>query len=98
LRQDPVPKFAPQLEKSLTGKVKSNKNERRHVLEVLGYVGVLCPADRPSCRDRYIGYEERQRLQPKHFGARDWEYPAQHWSGHVGLHRDIAAEVFGIGG
>jgi hypothetical protein len=83
------------LQKAIAGVVRSNKIERQALLEILGYVGVLCPPGLPSFQVRFVGYEERDALQPTHFFKREWAYPVQHWTGEVGIDLVAVAAWFG---
>lgn len=60
------------LAKSFPVTIKSNKIELQHLLEILGFCGVLCPSDQTSYFERFVRYEEAELQQPKQFFKREW--------------------------
>ena len=88
IRALPVSAQLSELEQSLVGKLKSNKLDRTHLLEILGYCGILRDPKKPAFHERFVGYEERCWLQPDHFYKRDWNYPVQNWTGVHGVDED----------
>jgi hypothetical protein len=76
---------------------RSNALERRLTIEVLGYAGVLCPSSRPSYRDAFVGLVERESLRPRSGGAKEWQYPVQHWTGLDGVNAEAASFWFAQG-
>lgn len=83
------------LTKAIPASIKSNKIERQHLLEILGFCGVLCPPEQVSYFERFVGFEEAELLQPKHFFKRDWAHPIRHWTSADGVDREAAQWWFG---
>lgn len=83
------------LKTSITGLLKSNKRERDILLHILGYSGILCSRKIPSFVDRFIGYQERELAQTKHFYKRDTAYPLRHWTGKDGVNETAVEWWFG---
>ena len=78
-----------QLEISLRGVFKSNVGERRTLIEILGYAGVLAPEGR-------TGYLNEFTLVPEYTGEHrnDWAYPAIWWRGSDGVCRAAVNRLF----
>lgn len=81
------------LEKELRGVLPSNTNERRTLLAILGYCGVLQPAGRTG----FFGdFTPRIGRDPPLTGkSNDWEYPVSWWRGSDGVNEDAARYWFG---
>ncbi|MEM7011840.1 MAG: hypothetical protein AAF585_10190 [Verrucomicrobiota bacterium] len=71
------------LDKALSGIVKGNKRDRQHILEILGYCGILGTPDGIPMRKRY--FTRRSAPMPDHFYSREWHYPASFWNGSIGI-------------
>ena len=80
---------ANQLEKALRGVFSANLNERRGLIEVLGYAGVLAPKGR-------TGYLNEFTLVPEHTGEHknDWGYPVIWWRGSDGVCQSAVDRLF----
>lgn len=70
------------LEKAITGLFPSSKSERRNVLEILGYCGILQPSDHPTFFQGYASMDDR--AQPTEH-KNDWSYPLLWWRGRDGV-------------
>lgn len=79
------------LTKALRGLFPANEAERRVVVEILGYTGILSPAARPSPFDVFIAVGERD-TPPS--AKNDWAYPASWWRGHDGVRADAVSYWF----
>ena len=71
------------LEKSLRGVLPSNSQERRNIIGILGFAGVLIPRNRPTFWDEYPLCIERE--PPRN--TNDWPYPVLWWTGADGVNR-----------
>ncbi|MCJ1908973.1 hypothetical protein [Planococcus ruber] len=80
-----------ELEKALSKVLKSNKDERRVLLEILGFCSILSTNDRPGFIDHFIPYLERE--EPSH-AKNDWSYPVCWWTGKHGLNKNAIKEIF----
>jgi hypothetical protein len=80
------------LEKGLAGVVPSNRAEREVLLQILGYCGVLAPADEPGLLPRWRPYDQRA-LPPG--GRIDWTWPFAWWRAGAGVNEDVANWLFG---
>jgi hypothetical protein len=72
------------LDKEISRLFKSNKEERRILLEILAYCGILQPANYPSFFEAFINYNDRV-LPPVH--KIDWTYPVCWWTGKDGINQ-----------
>lgn len=65
------------LKKALAKIVKSNDSERDILCQILGYAGILQPADCPSFADAYVQWDKRGDGKPRS----DMNYPLGWWPG-----------------
>lgn len=79
------------LEKALAKVLPSNSSERRALIGILGYAGILIDPSRPDFREQFVPFEERETT-PWH--KDDWPYPVQWWMGSHGINHDAANEWF----
>jgi hypothetical protein len=79
------------LEKSLSKLLPSNSAERRILIGILGYAGILVDPNRPDFRLQFVAELDRQQT-PWH--KDDWPYPVQWWNGSHGLNETAVAEWF----
>jgi hypothetical protein len=79
------------LEKALSKLLPSNKSERRTLIGILGYAGILVDPRRPDFREQFVPATEREQT-PWH--RDDWPYPVQWWNGSHGLNEAAVAEWF----
>lgn len=79
------------LEKALASAIKSNKNERRVLIEILAYCGILQPT---SHRGYFSGFppQTERPLPPVH--KIDWTYPVAWWRGSHGVCRAALDHYF----
>ncbi len=76
------------LDKALAKALPSNSAERRILIGLLGYAGILIDATRPDFRRAFVPSVERERTL---WHKDDWPYPVQWWNGSHGV--DEAAIV-----
>ena len=87
-----APKAKPnELEKRIGKVIKSNGSERRVLIQILGYCGVLKPAGRTGFLQAFTSNEHRDR-PPDH--TNDWGYPVIWWQGADGVDRDVLNRLF----
>jgi hypothetical protein len=79
------------LQRELGKHLASSKDERRVLLEILGYCGVLQDPDYPGFLDRFTPSAAR-RTASSHG---DWSYPVEHWRGRHGTNEAGLAFWFG---
>jgi hypothetical protein len=72
------------LEKAISGIVKSNKAEREALLQILGYASVFETTDHPGYLARFVEARDRD-LPPA--SKIDWTYPFAWWRGANGSNR-----------
>ena len=66
------------LEKALAGILKSSKGERRVLIEILAFCGVLQPRSRSGYFGEFAFAFEREHSSQH---SNDWGYPARWWRG-----------------
>jgi hypothetical protein len=81
------------LEKKISKLLKSNKEERKVLLEILSYCGILSPLNRPCFFDEFVPYN--QRYLPD-FHKIDWTYPICWWRGSDGVNQEALRYFFPI--
>lgn len=81
---------ASQLEKNISGIIKSNKEERRVLLDILGVSGILENLDYKGFFDNYI-----PKSQQITRGVSDWGYPIDWWTGGDGINKRAFDFYFG---
>lgn len=79
------------LVESLKDVVRSNKAERKNLIETLSLCGILQPAGRPGYLDGFTEYRDRAHTG-EHYN--DWGYPAIWWRGSDGVNRDAVSRIF----
>jgi hypothetical protein len=88
------PKAKPnELAKRIGEVIKSNDPERRVLIEILGYCGVLKPAGRRGFLQAFTPSEYRDRDRPPDH-TNDWAYPVIWWQGADGVDRDAFNRLF----
>lgn len=70
------------LERAIANLFPSSKNERRNVLEILGYCGILQPTNHPTFFQNYANMDDR--VQPTEH-KNDWSFPFLWWRGRDGV-------------
>ncbi|WP_374569958.1 hypothetical protein [Phenylobacterium sp.] len=79
------------LDKALAKSLRSNSAERRALISILGFAGILVDPQRPSFRQRFVPESEREQT-PWH--KDDWPYPVQWWNGRCGVDEDAVLDWF----
>lgn len=79
------------LDKALAQILPSNSAERRTLIGILGFAGVLIDSIRPDFRLGFVPAESREQT-PWH--KDDWPYPVQWWNGSHGVNAPAVAEWF----
>jgi hypothetical protein len=79
------------LEKLISGLFPSSKDERRNVLQILGYCGVLQPKSQPTFLDSYANMDNR--AQPDEH-KNDWSFPTLWWRGSDGVNEKAVEFYF----
>jgi hypothetical protein len=72
------------VEKSLAGVIKGNSYERRELLAVLGYAGVLQPTSRSGFFESFTDWADREA---RPLNKDDWPYPIRWWTPKDGVDR-----------
>jgi hypothetical protein len=80
------------LEKALGSVLPSNRNERRVLLEILGYCGILAPPDHPGFAGAFVPWRSRD------VRAGDWTYPVCWWRGFHGVNATALTMFFPMAG
>jgi hypothetical protein len=80
------------LEKALQGVIPGNTDERRTLLAILGYCGVLQPANRGGFFEDFTPHNRRD---PPPSNKNDWAYPISWWRGSDGVNEKAARHWFG---
>jgi hypothetical protein len=76
-----------ELVRAIAPLVKSNADERRVLISILGYAGVLQPKSQPSFFGAYVSESEREQTP---WSKDDWPFPIQWWRGADGVSWDVA--------
>lgn len=79
------------LDKALGKVLPSNSAERRTLIGILGYAGILIDPNRPDFRQEFVPFEKREQT-PWH--KDDWPYPVQWWNGSHGVAQTAVEEWF----
>jgi hypothetical protein len=79
------------LQRELGRHLASSKDERRVLLQILGYCGVLQNPDEPGFLEGFRPFSAR-RTASSHG---DWSYPVEHWRGRHGINEAALAFWFG---
>lgn len=80
------------LDSALKTVIPSNSAERRTLIEILGYCGILVDPSHPDFRRSYVRSDRRERT---HWHTDDWHYPVQWWTAVCGISKDAVADWFG---
>lgn len=79
------------LEKALSKVIKSNKEEREVLLQILGFCSIISTDEHPGFINKFIPFEERE--EPSH-SKNDWSYPVCWWRGNAGLNQSAVNAIF----
>jgi hypothetical protein len=82
-----------ELEKRIGKLIRSNAAERRVLIEILGYCGILKPAGRCGFLQAFTSAKQTNSDLPPD-GRNDWEYPAIWWRGADGVNGAVLAQLF----
>lgn len=80
------------LDRALKSVIPSNSAERRTLIAILGYCGILVDHSRPDFRLSYVPARHREQTP---WRADDWPYPVQWWTAACGVSEDAVADWFG---
>jgi hypothetical protein len=81
------------LERCIAKIVRSNPSERRVLIQILAYCGVLKPSRRSGFLQAFTSAEHQNRDRPSD-SKNDWRYPAIWWRGADGINREALARCF----
>jgi hypothetical protein len=81
------------LEKSLSKSVHSNASERRVLIQILAYCGILQPSGRAGFFQTFVSAKDQNSDQPPDH-KNDWRYPAIWWRGADGVNREALIRCF----
>jgi hypothetical protein len=79
------------LDKALASILRSNSAERRTLIGILGFAGILVDGSRPDFRQTFVPVDLRERT---HWHTDDWPYPVQWWNGSHGVNQSAVSEWF----
>ena len=79
------------LEKALARVFASNSSERRTLIQILGYAGILKDPSKPDFRKKYVPYSLREEPSTH---KNDWSYPVMWWKGEHGIDADAVDDWF----
>jgi hypothetical protein len=89
-RDEPLKRSVMSRMKALAG-FKSTTEQRQHLLETLGYCGILETKEHGGMLKRYVNVG----LTPRKTHSSDWRYPVDFWTGKDGLNREALKFWFG---
>jgi hypothetical protein len=79
-----------QLQRAVGEHLSSSKDERRMLLQILGYCGILQNPEHPGFLEEFREYSGRHCT-----GRGDWSYPVEHWRGRHGVNEQGLRFWFG---
>lgn len=79
------------LERALSKFLRSNSSERRTLIGILGFAGILVDPTRADYRNGFVPCPDRERTA---WSKDDWPYPVQWWTGRCGLNQIAVSEWF----
>jgi len=79
------------LDKALAKVLPSNSAERRALIGILGYAGIIIDSSRPAFRKQFVPFDEREHTS---WSKDDWPYPVQWWTGSHGVQTAAVADWF----
>jgi hypothetical protein len=88
VRSLPVHSKLSDLAKALASILPSNLNERRSLIGILGYCGILQDPAKPGFLEGFPPYAERPQVP---WAKNDWPYPVQWWNGSCGVSEEAVA-------
>jgi hypothetical protein len=75
------------LEKALSKVLRSNQSERRVLLQILGYAGILRSSESPSYLEHFVASTQR-------VSHTEWAYPFSLWRGREGVYEEAVGFWF----
>lgn len=90
-RQLPIKARLGDLDKALAKTFPSNSAERRTLIALLGYAGILIDRARPDFRLNFVAANQREHT-PWH--KDDWPYPVQWWTASCGVNEEAVQDWF----
>ena len=81
----------PDLVEKLASILRSNEGERRALIGILGYCGILIDPSKPSFFDCFPRFYDRKDTR---WVKDDWPYPVRWWEGLFGVTEDAVAYWF----
>ena len=79
------------LSKALAGIFPSNEYERRTLISILGYCGILTDPERLDYRTAFPACDQREHTS---YAKDDWPYPVRWWTGCIGVNEEAVADWF----
>ena len=79
------------LDRAIAGLLPSNRFERRVLIGILGYAGILIDPSRPDFRRQFVPVAERKETR---WHKDDWPYPVRWWNGSFGVNEAAIEEWF----
>ena len=79
------------LEKAISKIFPSNKDERRVLIEILGFCGILQPQKQQGFFESFVNYNKREERPVNKI---DWAYPVSWWRGSDGVNNDALTFFF----
>lgn len=79
------------LDKALAKVLPSSSPERRGLIGILGYAGILVNPSKPDFRQDYVAADARERTP---FHTDDWPYPVQWWTAACGVNEEAVRDWF----
>lgn len=79
------------LSKALAGVFPSNEYERRTLISILGYSGILADPERLDYRTAFPICDQREYTS---YAKDDWPYPVRWWTGSIGVNEEAVADWF----
>ncbi len=90
-RSMPLTSKLADLDKSLAKVLKSNSAERRCLIGILGYAGILIDPSRPTFRTQFVPAASREQTP---WYKDDWPYPVRWWNGSFGVEQAAVDDWF----
>ena len=79
------------VEKALSKVLKSNKEEREVLLQILGFCSILSPSEYPGFINLFVPFDERETPDQS---KNDWDYPVCWWTGKDGINKNALKLIF----
>jgi hypothetical protein len=79
------------LVKALAGVIASNSSERRTLIGILGFCGILQDPSKPGFIEGFPDFSNREEVP---WTKNDWPYPVQWWNGSCGVSEDAVGFWF----